>query len=613
MLQNRGYDSAGIATGREDGKIVLTKYASEQGVTALEKLKLHELEHKDHGWGIGHTRWATHGPKTDDNAHPHSSETKSGARVYVVHNGIIENYQELKEMLKSTRYADFTSDTDTEVIAALWAYEIDKTPTLIHGAFTRAIKYLKGTWAVAGIVENVTDTLYISKNGSPLMVGYDADNIWVASESLGFQKYTQKWLILCEGEVLSIEKKESGWIVHNETQHSIPIERFVPHDIYVDECKEALPSTPAPFRYWTEKEIHDQEYALWDVLNRGGRVADAERVKLGGLEMMSGDLLRLQHLVILGCGTSWHAGQMAAKVFKEISKFDTVQVFDASEFQFEDLPRQGKVGVLVISQSGETKDCHRIMTTLSETEQVELTLGVVNVVGSLIARETDCGVYLNAGREIGVASTKSFTCQVVALILVALWFAQRRFSNAHVRRKYISHVRLLPTLFARYREPFRQHVSNILPHLQGQRSMFLLGRHFSYPIVLEGALKIKELTYQNAEGFPGGGLKHGPFAVIDPGTPIFLHIWKGKFYDRMISAAEEVSSRGAYVIVLTNDRRLKPSRIMNHVVFVDVDDECFANLVSVMFYQYIALDLAVALGNNPDFPRNLAKVVTVDG
>ena len=613
LLQNRGYDSAGIMTSVNP----LLKYASSDTLSALDKLDLQEHKHSQcMAGGIGHTRWATHGSKTDANAHPHSCQSLDRS-VYVVHNGIIDNYQELRKKLPPT----LLSETDTEVIAVQFAENLKKYETTFE-AWKQTINVLEGSWAIAATVSSEPHSLYLSKNGSPLLVGYNSHSVYVASESLAFQKYTSKWLLIKDGETLCVKHENNQFWIQDTTQ-TVAIDNFVPHGIHTTQ-QVNINVSPDPYLYWTEKEIYDQSHTLWDVLNRGGRIQtrgggidathlNRNKVKLGGLDCHSETLLGLDHLILLGCGTSLHAGLFACNMLRKIGKFNTVQVFDASEFQKEDLPQRGSVGIVVISQSGETKDCHRVMLELRQEDVVDIMIGVVNVVGSLIARETDCGIYLNAGREVGVASTKSFTSQVVALLLLALWFSQNRNHKIQVRKELIHELQLLPTHFKRHQEGMRKSVVELLDRVVTSKSMFILGRHYAHSIALEGALKIKELTYKNIEGYVGGGLKHGPFALIEQNTPIFLHIYKDTFKDRMVSCISEVKSRGAYVVVITNDPLVVKSDLIDYVVFIDVENVMFATLLSIQWFQFLALELSCRLGNHPDYPRNLAKVVTVDG
>lgn len=338
-------------------------------------------------------------------------------------------------------------------------------------------------------------------------------------------------------------------------------------------------------------------------------------VRLGGLDGgMRGRLQSARHLILVGCGTSYYAALFGSHVFRELCfhSLQTVQVFDAAEFTKRDLGalRFSEVVIIVVSQSGETKDCQRVLELVRDQEIVSV--GVVNVVGSWIPRHTSCGVFLNAGREVGVASTKSFTSQCLVLSLIALWF------SGDTSKSWSWGPRLFnfPDQFRQVMPAMNAAALRLVPVVRGAASTFILGRGFSHAISLEGALKLKELTYQNVEGFPGGSLKHGPFAVISHGTPVFLSCWDGPNLNSMLSAAEQVQSRGAKVILLHNrrgDADLGARFPDADLVFVDMDDEWSAALASVLLFQYLAVYVARANGNDPDCPRHLAKVVTVDG
>lgn len=598
ILQNRGYDSAGLCC-KIENKIKMTKYASTNYNTAISLVEDHKNEYISNEnmlkLGVGHTRWATHGPKTTENSHPHEHND-----IYVVHNGIIENYIDIKSNLLQD--ITFKSQTDTEVIPCLISKETGDS----FNMFYHAISKLRGTWAVIMIREN-EDSIYIAKNGSPLMIGYDNDNVFISSEYVAYQKYTKHWMSLKDHECIRVFRL-SGKFYIEDKDGIILLSQYVPKDVFVCEDQIIL-NTPEPFLHWTEKEIYEQPLSVWNTLNNGGRIADNSCVKLGGLDTCEDVLVKIEHLILIGCGTSYHAGLFASKLFRELEQFDTVQVFDASEIQNIDLPKKGKIGLVVISQSGETKDCHRALQELKNN--VLISIGVVNVPGSLLSRETDCGIHLNAGREVGVASTKIFTSQVVALFLLGIWFAQKKERKFSLRRNIISNLQSLPNLFERHRDYIRNFTRSILHLLSRTKKIFILGRSYDYPIALEGSLKIKELTYKNIEGYPGGGLKHGPFAMIDNETVVFLHVSNDIYKDRMLNAIQEIKIRGSYIVVVTNDVLEIDEDIK--VIRLEIDDNIFFSLTSVMIYQYIALDLAIFLGNNPDMPRNLAKVITVDG
>lgn len=640
MLLNRGYDSCGVCLSGLDRWS--WKAASRNTHDSFEGLEQAVTgicpENMSFVCGMGHTRWKTHGGQTDENAHPHAS---ASGRYSVVHNGIISNCIPLKADLCEQGYS-FQSETDTEVVVALMDTLTAQNPdSSTLELWLSAVNMLEGTWSLVLIDHVYPDCLFVAKHGSPLLMAYSEDEndgrqvvnqVWLSSEPAGFGLYAQKYLDLPDGTVLQlqlqqqIEFREIRVVLPGKNE-SITVNEYQCLDdgvSLVQHQHQSFDKSPVPFDFWTDKEIHEQPQKLWEALNRGGRLRKSLsagsshqwNVKLGGLERVAERLQPLQHLLLVGCGTSYHAARMALPVFRSLECFVTVQALDAGEMNLSDLPRTSsasEVGLVVVSQSGETKDCQRVMSLLEGKHPV---IGVVNVVGSWIARQADCGIYLNAGREVGVASTKSFTSQVVVLCLLALWFAQTRQKPID---RWTEILNRLPNLFQQNLAYFQQKAETLVDILQGKTNMFLLGRGFGHPLSLEGALKIKELTYQNSEGYSGGALKHGPFALIDETekTPIFLHVWKGPHQTAMLSAAEQVYCRGATTIVLYNDTTLTrdlSSRLPEaHLVLVRCADELSASLVSVMLYQFVALKLSQRNGHNPDYPRNLAKVVTVDG
>lgn len=608
MLQNRGYDSCG-GTLLTQTSFWTWKGASKCDVSAVTRLEEQIRNATDRDWSTGcfQTRWATHGAKTDQNAHPHYDHNE---RFYVVHNGIITNYAVLKERLVKKGYI-FRSETDTEVVAHLMADCLaskaeQRSPEVqpMLEAWRSVVGHLEGTWSLIMTDRQHPEMLYVAKNGSPLLMSYseDEDMVCFSSELHGIRFRTRQYEEIPDGAVFVVSvtdnKFEISGLDQTCTQHRI------------DTYSHAV--SPHPYPFWTELEINQQKQTLWDALNHGGRLyADSSQwhVKLGGLDRLRKELSTLRHLVLVGCGTSLNAALFAAPVFREISQFTTVQVFDASEITQHDLPLRSDedVGLVLISQSGETKDCLRVMEWAKALGC--LTIGVVNVVGSSIARQTDCGVYLNAGREVGVASTKSFTSQCMVLTLLAMWFSVVPLTDWGPR------VYNLPSRCSSLMAQLELAATGLVSSLAKSKSIFILGRGYSHPIALEGALKLKELTYQNVEGYPGGALKHGPFAVLDPDCMVFIHVWTGPNVDHMLSCAEQVTSRGARIVLVHNlDEQSLVTRFPGAtLVKIHLPDEWSASLASVVFYQFLAYHLARFKGHNPDYPRNLAKVVTVDG
>jgi glucosamine--fructose-6-phosphate aminotransferase (isomerizing) len=659
MLQNRGYDSCGGVLLDPNYPVWYWKKAS-SGCSSNNQELMHDamgmlqdviaktdLSQVYRG-GFFQTRWATHGAKTDANAHPHFDGTK---RFFVVHNGIISNYNRLKDRLKLKGYV-FTSETDTEVVphlimdclVSLQTGRGPQQPTLksasMFQVWQMVVGELEGTWSLIMCDVEHPERLYVAKNGSPLLMAFSDDNtdLWFASERSGFELYTRKYIIdVPDKTVLECRRGlRDQWVINTSSApfskclqaYLAPLDenteikdREMVDTMFLPESFQVLKPTPHPYHYWTELEISEQPDKLWEALNCGGRLYrqdDHWRVKLGGLDLHRERLKKVRHLILTGCGTSYHACLFASPVFRQLSGLVTVQCVDASEFVLKDLPQDSpeSIALVIVSQSGETKDCQRVIQAVSEFGI--MTIGIVNTVGSWIARESSCGIYLNAGREVGVASTKSFTSQCMVLSLLALWWGQENGKDLGKWPVMLSSVSLL---FKNHMyDLLHEFIPTILPLVENQSNMFLLGRGFSHAVCLEGALKLKELTYQNAEGYPGGALKHGPFALIDgqAQTPVFLHLWKGPNYTVMLSALEQVVSRGAQAIVLHNNtvERKQLTEKFPKVLFyclADCTDEWSASLVSVLVYQLLAVQLCLKKGLNPDYPRNLAKVVSVDG
>lgn len=616
-LQNRGYDSAGaFLMDNQDYWVYKCTSSNNNTSDSIEKLtkKISEL-HDSYSIGMCHTRWATHGAKTEVNAHPHHD---SQERFYVVHNGVITNYAEIKNRLKLKGYK-FLSETDTEVVPLLMEDCMKSGNRTTFQAWNLAVRELEGTFALIMCDTKNPSCLYIAKNGSPLVMSYSTDDnmIGFGSELAAFSFSIKQYTNIIDGTIMecSWRKHDEDWSFQiknlKDPLKECKVDSF---NFQLHETLKNLPKTPEPFQFWTEKEIHDQPFSLAQSFNCGGRLYmknDEWRVKLGGLEKVKQKLSKVKHIIMVACGSSLHAAMLAAQVYRQITQFVTVQTLDASEFTFKDLPKE-PTAVILISQSGETKDCHRVLELVKDHC---ITIGIVNVVGSLISRETDCGVYLNCGREVGVAATKSFTSQSTVLTLLGLWFA---YEQDRPIDRWAAELCQIPKYFENHMKRLSIEIDEFLEtstSIMKAQTMFLLGRGYSYPIVLEAALKIKELCYIHAEGFAGGSLKHGSFALIDPNqkTPVFLNIFRGPNEENMISAAEQVTCRDAETIIVTNNKKLYVRFPKSHLFYIDVNDEFSASLVSVLFYQLLACKMAMLKKLNVDFPRNLAKTVSVDG
>ncbi|ETO21686.1 hypothetical protein RFI_15517 [Reticulomyxa filosa] len=590
--------------------------------------------HAKHTCGIGHTRWATHGAKTDLNAHPHSDYKQ---RLALIHNGTIENCHEVKQRLLQQGIPFFTQ-TDTEVICNLVGTYLDanKTP---EEALRCALRELEGSWGIAMICKDRPHEIYCARNGSPLVIGLDRGRNFVASEHTAFQQYTNEYIALKDGEIAVV------------TANGVSLDKSRLQKAE----KEHIPLSPSPFPHWTIKEIMEQPEAVLRSLGYGSRLCNDHLVKLGGLEKSEDMLLSIKHLVMVGCGTSYHAALYAQRLMKYLNAFETVSVEDAAEVTVDTFPSRMlqinltfypfkkkkyiyiySAGMLVISQSGETKD---VLNTLNVAEMLSIPrFSVVNAVGSAIARSTGCGVYLYAGREHGVASTKAFLTQVTALGLIAGWFAQKRsqeqmkvfqdigatsqkLSSSHghrpplhvvdeQRRKELVDALLRLPLYCGVTLQTRDQCAKLAQKLQHQQHMFVLGKGFAEPIAYEGALKIKEITYMHAEGYSGGALKHGPFAMIEEGTPVIMIILDDAHAKTMITNAHEIESRGGKMIYITNNADLLQG--LHGDIIQIPSNGCLTALLATIPMQLLAYELSILKGINPDKPKNLAKAVTVD-
>lgn len=593
MLLNRGYDSTGICTINEYHKFVLTKYAHTKTTTAIQLVEEHEAEHKNNTIGIGHSRWASTGKKTDENAHPHIDHTN---RFAIVHNGIIENYSELKNELMTKHNVTFKSETDTEVITNLISHYYDQVKN-IEEAIMMATKVMEGTWALCIISTEAPDTMFCIRHGSPLLVGFGKNHVMVASEQSGFCNYVDNYICLNDDDLV-IFKKENN---------KVTFKKGGSYKIF-DMTIKNLKLTPKPYPHWTIKEISEQYESAARAMNMGGRILNDDSVRLGGLETHKSELMNINHLILLGCGTSLHAGMYSAHFFKELCEFITVQVFDGGEFTLNDIPKSGNTGLIFISQSGETKDLQRCLQIAKD--QKLLTIGVINVVDSWIAREVTCGVYLNAGKEMAVASTKAFTSQIIVLCMIAIWFAQNKKINLDKRKEYINSLQHVATdIYTILNNgTIKRLCKTVAEYLQSYESCFILGKGICESVAKEGALKMKEIAYIHTEGYSSVALKHGSFALIIPNFPIIIIINDDENYIRNNSTIDEIKAREAYVIAIT-DKQYKQDKL--DVVINIPKNYAFRGILSNIPMQLIAYELALLKKNPIDTPKNLAKAVTV--
>lgn len=581
MLQNRGYDSAGMSA-IINNDFLVRKFATIETKTAFDILRQHLNEFINLNNFISHARYSCVGIPSDYNSHPHVDFTN---KFSLVHNGIIENYSQLKSELIEEG-VKFKSDTDTEVIVNLIGYYHALNHT-VKDSIDMAIKRLTGTWALAIQSIDEPDKLYCARYGSPLLIGFGQNFIMVASEQSSFRQHVKNYISLNNHDIIELNN-HATIDLNNYKLLGINQENFE--------------STPAPYDHWTIKEIHEQfDSSIRTMTNR---IIDNKIVKLGGLESFSNELIKLDNLILLGCGTSYHAGLYASYLFKQISGFNTVQVFDGAEFDKTDIPKTGKTGLVLLSQSGETKDLYRCIDIAKENNLI--TIGVINVVNSAIAREVHCGVYLNAGKEMGVASTKCFTSQVIALSMIACWFSQNRSINEAIRISILRDLRRLPYDIQNVINMSEQCLE-ISRYLFNRNDIFLLGKGKNMSISMEGALKIKEIGYINANGYSTASLKHGSYALLDKGFPVIILLPNDNMFHRNHSVGEELKSRRAFVISISDtqvDRYDHNLRVPKN--------ETFFGLIANVCLQLIAYHTAVLRGNSVDCPKNLAKCVTVD-
>jgi glucosamine--fructose-6-phosphate aminotransferase (isomerizing) len=594
QLQNRGYDSAGLcAINKDNTQFEVHKYASTNEINAIDKLISLNLKSSDNMYiGFGHNRWATHGIKNDINSHPHLSNLGNFA---VVHNGIIENYNVIKKYLISNGFS-FKSQTDTEVIVNLieFKYKINGN---IYDAIKSSLEILTGTYGL--IIQSIFEpnVLYCVRNGSPLLVGQNEDKIIITSEQSGFCGMIPNYITLHNDDICIITRDNNMLTVKTKQSYKGKNVTIFESELY-----------PAPFQHWTLKEIYQQSEVVLNSINKGGRIKNESEVKLGGLEHHIDILKSVNNIILLGCGTSYFAGLYGMYYFKHLCNFNTIQVFDGAEFDEYDIPKIGITAVILITQSGETKDLHRCIE-ISKKHNL-ITIGIVNVVDSLISREVDCGIYCNAGKEVGVASTKSFTSQVICLSMAAIWFSSIHGVNKQKRTKMISDLHNLSNDIQMTLDSCNK-ISDIAKLFKAN-NMFILGKGTDEFIAKEGALKVKEISYIHSEGYSSGSLKHGPFALLDENFPVIILNLDQIHSNKTMNCFQEVSSRNADIIFITNNSGM-PScdfSISKHILVPE--NKSYASLLGIIPIQLFAYYLSVSRGINPDKPKNLAKVVTVE-
>ncbi len=593
-LEYRGYDSAGVALINNEG--VMNVYKEKGKVSNLEAL----TSQRDISGqiGIAHTRWATHGEPSAINAHPHVSQS---GRLALVHNGIIENYSNLKILLEKEGYT-FKSSTDTEVLVQLIEYMQKKYDKSLENATIMALRMVVGAYAIAVIDKNCPDKIVVARKSSPLVIGIGADHkeFFIASDALPIVEYTKQMVYLNDNEValLKIGKK----IEINNLNY----EDITPEVKEVNISLESLEK--GGFEHFMLKEIYDQPRCMADCM-RGRLLLNEKRIVLSTINMHRERLMKAERFIIVACGTSWHAGLIGKQLIEQWANIP-VEVEYASEFRYRNPVISPDDVVIAISQSGETADTLAAFQLAKENKA--MCFGIVNVVGSSIARASDTGIYIHVGPEIGVASTKAFTGQVTVLTLFALALGHERGTIS--KEEYESTIEELGNIPEKIKRVLAkdEEIKDIARSLTYAENALYMGRGFNYPVALEGALKLKEISYIHAEGYPAAEMKHGPIALIDENMPVVFVATHHQLYKKIISNIEEVKARNGRIIAVVTEGDEAVKEIAEATIEVPSTLASLAPLLSAIPLQLIAYHVAVEKGLNVDQPRNLAKSVTVE-
>lgn len=598
-LEYRGYDSAGVALVKDQGE--LNVYKTTGKVANLETL----VDGKDiEGHvGIAHTRWATHGEPSVKNAHPHVS---MDGNIAIVHNGIIENYQVLKQQLVDRGYM-FNSTTDTEVLCQLIDYYYNNNGSNLLSAVCSALNDVIGAYAIVVTEKKNPHHLVAARQSSPLVVGVGKDNkeFFIASDATPIVEHTDKVVYLDDGQIADISIDNGLHIVnHSNKQCQFDIKTV---DLDISKLSKG------GFDHFMLKEIYEQPNCLRDAMS-GRLIANAEhpennRIVLSALRDYRDRLVNARNIIILGCGTSWHAGLIGKQLIESMCR-KRISVEYASEFRYNNPVVDKDDVVIAISQSGETADT--LAAIQLAKQHGALIFGIVNAVGSSIARETDTGIYLHVGPEIGVASTKAFTGQVAMLTLFALALGHETGTLSDSEyHKIIGELALIPTKMEKELE-VTEKIANLAKMFTYAHNFLYLGRGFNYPVALEGALKLKEISYIHAEGYPAAEMKHGPIALVDQDMPIVFIATHHKLYEKIISNMQEVKSRKGRILAIVTEGDEHVREIADNVIEIPKTENCLVPLLSVVPLQILAYYVAVDKGLNVDMPRNLAKSVTVE-
>jgi len=592
-LEYRGYDSAGVAL-----------YDGTQINLSKTKGKVEDLINKSEksislngNLGIGHTRWATHGVPNDVNSHPHYSN--SGDLV-IIHNGIIENYESIKKELTKRGYA-FHSDTDTEVLVNL-IEEVKKTEDVKLGkAVQIALNQVVGAYAIAVFDKQKPDEIVVAKLGSPLAIGVGENEFFIASDASPFIEFTNNAVYL-EDEEMAIVRLGKEIKLRKIKDDAIAYPNILELKMNLEEIEKG------GYDHFMLKEIYEQPRAILDTY-RGRLLADQDIIRMAGIDQHLDKFMNAQRIIIVACGTSWHAGLVAEYIFEDLARIP-VEVEYASEFRYRNPVITDKDVLIAISQSGETADT--LAAIKLAKEKGAFVFGVCNVVGSSIARETHAGAYTHAGPEIGVASTKAFTTQITVLTLVALKLAKEKgvFSDAKFH-EFLTELETIPSKVekALLTNPLVEIISEVY---KDSTNCLYLGRGYNFPVALEGALKLKEISYIHAEGYPAAEMKHGPIALIDEQMPVFVIATKKGHYEKVVSNIQEIKSRKGKIIAIVTEGDEQVTELADHVIEVPETFESLTPLLTTIPLQLLSYHIAVMRGCNVDQPRNLAKSVTVE-
>jgi len=586
-LEYRGYDSSGIAV--VDGSLKVSKKKGK--ISELESFV--DINLMKGSAGIAHTRWATHGVPSDINSHPHTS---CDGKLALVHNGIIENYEILRKKLTENGHV-FKTQTDTEAVVHLVDHYMKKGNDLLE-SFILALKQIEGTYGIALVSEDDPGRILAARKGSPLVIGIGDGEIMLASDCSAVIEHTRKVVYLEDGEIVDIK---------NGTFETFDIERnSIVKNVEKIEW-DLVGIEKNGYEHFMLKEIHEQVETVKNAI-RGRVIMDAGNSRLDGLNLSPEDISGIGRIIFIACGTSWHAGLIGEYLIEEFARIP-VEVEYASEFRYRRPILFKDDLVIVISQSGETADT---LAALRETKSKGIrVLGITNVVGSTIARESDGGVYIHAGHEIGVASTKAFTSQVSVLILLTLLLSRRGNMTREEGQCIIRDMENLPALIEKVLEK-KDAIKNIACQYKDSTNFLYLGRGIQFPVALEGALKLKEISYIHAEGYPAAEMKHGPIALIDNDMPVVFIALRDEVYHKVISNMQEVKARGGHIIAIATEGDEDIKRHADHVIYLPEVSRAVSPVLSAVPLQLLAYYIAVARGCDVDQPRNLAKSVTVE-